>query len=91
MVEKEVEMSSSGELNFKIPQQEWTGNDAIQSSYFVGQEMFIKRSDEQSDEFELHYLGLKVSGFEDIDDAKFNAPEFARSVFQILREFIKDS
>lgn len=91
MVEKEVEMSSARELNFKIPQQEWTGNDAIQSSYFAGQEMFIKRSDEQSDEFELHYLGLKVSGFEDIDDAKFNAPEFARSVFQILREFIKDS
>ena len=91
MVEKEVEMSSTGELNFKIPQQEWTGNDAIQSSYFAGQELFIKRSDEQSDEFELHYLGLKVPGFEDIDDAKFNAPEFARSVFQILREFIKDS
>ena len=55
MVEKEVEMSSTGELNFKIPQQEWTGNDAIQSSYFAGQEMFIKRSDEQSDQFELHY------------------------------------
>ena len=91
MVEKEVEMSSTGELNFKIPQQEWTGNDAIQSSYFAGQEMFIKRSDEQSDEFELHYLGLKVSGFEDIGDAKFNAPGFARSVFQILSEFIKDS
>ena len=91
MVEREVEMSSTGELNFKIPQQEWTGNDAIQSSYFAGQEIFIKRSDEQSDEFELHYLGLKVSGFEDIDDAKFNAPEFARSVFQILSEFIKDS
>ncbi len=46
MVEKEVEMSSTGELNFKIPQQEWTGNDAIQSSYFAGQEMFIKRSDD---------------------------------------------
>ena len=91
MVEKEVEMSSTGELNFKIPQQEWTGNDAIQSSYFAGQKMFIKRSDEQSDEFELHYLGLKVSGFEDIDDAKFNAPELARSVFQILSGFIKDS
>ena len=91
MVEKEVEMSSTGELNFKIPQQEWIGNDAIQSSYFAGQEMFIKKSDEQSDEFEVHYLGLKVSGFEDIDDAKFNAPEFARSVFQILSGFIKDS
>jgi len=91
MVEKEVEMSSAGELSFKIPQQEWTGNDAIQSSYFAGQQMFIKRSDEQPDEFELHYLGLRVSGFGVIDDAKFNAPEFARSVFQILCEFIKDS
>jgi hypothetical protein len=59
MVEKEVEMSSTGELNFKIPQQEWTGNDAIQSSYFAGQEMFIKRSDEQPNEFELHYLLLR--------------------------------
>ena len=91
MPEKDVEMSSSGEFNFKMPQQTWTGNDAIQSSYFAGQQMIIKKSDEQPDEYELHYLGLKVAGFEDIDDAKFNAPEFARSVFQILSEFIRDS
>jgi hypothetical protein len=91
IVEKEVAMSSTGELNFQIPQQEWTGSDAIQSSYFAGQAMFIKKADEQADEFELHYLGLKVSGFEAIDDAKFNAPEFARSVFQILGDFIKDN
>ncbi len=90
-MEKEVEMSSTGELSFKIPQQVWAGNDAIQSSYFAGQEMFIKRSDDHPDKYELHYQGLKVSGFEDIEDAKFNAPEFARSVFQILSEFIKDS
>jgi hypothetical protein len=89
-VEKEVEMSSTGELSFKIPQQEWAGNDVIQSSYFAGQEMFIKRSDGQPDKYELHYLGLKVSGFEDIEDATFNAPDFARSVLQILSEFIKD-
>ncbi len=91
MSEKEVEMSPSGELNFKIPQQQWTGSEAIQSSYFAGQQMIIKKSDDNADEFELHYLGLKVGGFEDIDDAKFNAPEFARSVFQILGEFIRDS
>jgi hypothetical protein len=90
-VEKEVEMSSTGELSFKIPQQVWAGNDAIQSSYFAGQEMFIKRSDDHPDKYELHFLGLKVSGFEDVEDARFNAPEFARSVFQILSEFIKDS
>ncbi len=91
MSEKEVEMSPSGELNFKIPQQQWTGSEVIQCSYFAGQQMIIKKSDDNADEFELHYLGLKVGGFEDIDDAKFNAPEFARSVFQILGEFIRDS
>ena len=90
MTEKEVAMSSSGELNFKIPQQEWTGNDAIQSSYFAGQQMFLKRSDDPPDIFELHYLGLTVAGFEDIENAKFNAPDFARSALQILSEFIQE-
>ena len=42
MVEKDVEMSPSGELNFKISQQSWTGNEAIQSSYFSGQPMYLK-------------------------------------------------
>jgi len=90
MSEQEVEMSSTGELNFKAPQQEWAGNDTIQSSFFAGQQMFIKRSNEHPDEFELHYLGLTVSGFGDIDNAKFNAPEFARSALKILSDFIKD-
>ena len=91
MSESEVEMSPSGGLSFKIPQQVWTGNDAIQTSHFAGQQMFIKRPDDDAEEFELHYLGLKVGGFGSIDDAKFNAPEFARSAFQILSDFIRDS
>jgi hypothetical protein len=88
MPENEVEMSSSGELNFRMPQQEWSGNNTIQSAHFAGQQMIITGSDD--DGYELHYLGLKVGGFQDIDEAKYNAPEFARSVFQILGEFIKD-
>ena len=91
MSEQEVEMSPSGELNFKISQQVWTGNDSIQTSHFAGQQMIINRSGDDAEEYELHYLGLKVSGFGDIDDAKFNAPEFARSAFQILADFIRDS
>ncbi len=91
MTEKEVEMSPAGALSFKIPQQEWFGNDAIQTSYFSGQQMVISRSESNPDEYELHYLGLKVGGFEEMDDAKFNASDFARSVFQILGDFIKDS
>jgi len=88
MEEKEVAMSPTGELNFKLPQQAWSGNDSMQSAHFAGQRMFATKSDD--DEFELHYLGLKVSGFSDLDEAKFNAPEFARSVLQILGEFIGD-
>ena len=91
MPEQEVEMSPAGELSFKLPQQEWTGNDAIQSAHFAGQQMVICRSESNPDLYELHYLGLKVGGFEEMEDAKFNAPEFARSVFQILGDFIKDS
>jgi hypothetical protein len=91
MPEQEVEMSPSGELSFKLPQQEWTGNDAIQSAHFAGQQMVISRSESNHDEYELHYLGLKVGGFSDIDEAKHNAPEFARSVLQILGDFIRDS
>ncbi len=90
MSEQEVEMSPSGKFYFKLPQQVWTGNDAIQSSHFAGQQMVISRSESNPDEYELHYLGLKVGGFEEMDDAKFNASDFARSVFQILGEFIKD-
>ena len=90
MSEQEVEMSPSGELNFKLPQQEWSGNDAIQSAYFAGQLMVIKRA-EDGDQYELHYLGLQVGAFEEMDDAKYNAPEFARSVLQILSGFVKDS
>ena len=88
MPEQEVEMSPSGELSFKLPQQEWTGNDAIQIAHFAGQQMVIRRLD---DEYELHYLGLKVGRFSDIDEAKYNAAEFARSVFQILGGFSRDS
>ena len=70
MPEQEVEMSPSGELNFKLPQQEWSGSDAVQSAHFAGQQMIIKRSD-NGDRYELHYLGLMVDGFDEIEDAKF--------------------
>ena len=49
--------------------------------------MVIKKSD---DEFELHYFGLKVSGFSDMKEAQYNAPDSTRQVLQILSEFIRD-
>ena len=88
MSEQEVQMSTSGELSFKLPQHEWSSNDAVQSAHFAGQQMVIMKAD---DGYELHYLGLKVGGFEEMGDAMYNAPEFARSVFQILGDFIRVS
>jgi hypothetical protein len=49
--------------------------------------MYFKKSD---DDFEPHYLGLKVAGFSNLDEAKLNAPEFARPALQFLGEFIRD-
>lgn len=83
-------MNFMGELNFSLPQQQWTGDEGVQTAVFAGQRMFIKRSKETSDQYELHYLGLTVSGFEDLENAKFNAPEFAKSVLGILSECVKD-
>ena len=90
MSEQEVQMSPAGALTFNLPQQQWTGSDVVQTALFAGQSMFIKKSDGTGDEYELHYLGLQVGGFTSLENAKFNAPEFARSVFGILGEFIKD-
>ena len=89
--QQEVEMSPPGELGFKLPQQEWAGTDANQCAHFAGQQMVICHSESNPDGYELHYLGLKVGGFSDIDEAKYNAPEYARSVFQITGDFIRDS
>lgn len=57
----------------------------------MGQQIILKQSGDDPSLYELHYLGLMVSGFEEIDDAKFNASEFVRSLLQILGGFIKDS
>ena len=43
MSEQEVQMSPSGELNFNIPQQVWTGDGSIQTSHFASQQMILKR------------------------------------------------
>lgn len=90
MPEQEVQMNSTGELNFKLPQQQWTGNEDVQTAVFAGQRMFIKRCRETPDQYKLHYLGLMVGGFQNAEEAKFNAPEFAKSVFGILSGFVKD-
>ena len=91
MSEQEVQMAPTGALNFNLPQQQWTGTDDVQSALFAGQPMFITRSAVAAAEYELQFLGLKVGGFADLENAKFNAPEFARSVFGILSEFVKDA
>lgn len=85
----DIEISKAGRLNLDISQQVWNGDNIMQTSIFAGQEMMaIQMSDEEPNNYELHYLGLMVSGFNDINDAKNNAPSFAMSALEVLSTLI---
>jgi len=91
--ELEIEISPGSPLSLKVEPQVWTGENAdiMQTSMFAGQQiMAIQKSDDEPDVFELHYLGLMVSGFNSMDEAKDNAPAFVREVLNQLSKLIKD-
>jgi len=90
MSEQEIEISQIGHHQFDAKQQEWSGDEQMQSSYFAGQQMLLIKSFlNDSEMYELHYLGLKVGGFISDEDAKFNAASFAKSVLFTLDDLIK--
>lgn len=41
MPEQEIELSQIGIHQFDASQQEWSGNESMQSSYFAGQQMLF--------------------------------------------------
>jgi len=91
MSEQEIEISQIGHHQFDAKQQEWTGDESMQSSYFAGQQMLLIKSRNKDEvvQFELHYLGLKVGGFTSETDAQFNAASFTKSVLFTLDDLIK--
>lgn len=89
--ELEIEISPSGML--ALDPQPWDDptNATQQTIVFAGQQMMAtQKSDDEPDIYELHFLGLMVSGFLSMDEAKFSAPGFAREVLNQLSKLIKD-
>jgi len=91
MLEQEIEVSLIGQSQFDDKQQIWSVHGSIHKSYFAGQQMLLIQAihNTHETEFELHYLALKVGGFASEEDAKFNAPSFAKSVLFTLDDLIK--
>ncbi len=92
MSEQEIELSPIGKLQFDSKQQQWLGNEHIHTAQFAGQQMMLIKSvsHEEVDQYELHYLGLMVSGFTSTEEAQLNAPAFAKSVLFTLDDLIKE-
>ena len=89
----EIEVTKAGKFNFDAPQQSWhpESDNIMQTAKFAGQDiMAIQKSDDEPDIYELHFLGLMVSGFESIEEAKKHAPQFAKDIFHQLSMMISD-
>ena len=90
----DIEISQAGSFNFNVPQQTWNdeANQIMQTSRYAGHEMMaIQKSDDEPDVYELRYLGLEVSGFNSMDEAKFHASQFAKAVLSELSNLINET
>lgn len=90
----DIEISSSGSFNFDVPQQVWheETDKIMQTSRYAGHEMMaIQKSDAEPNVYELHYLGLEVSGFNSMNEAKIYAPQFAKAVLRELSKLINET
>ena len=90
-MEMDIEISPAGSFNFDVPQQNWSdeADQIMQVSKFAGHEMMaIQKSDDEPDIYELRYLGLEVSGFNSMSEAKLHAALFAKAVLGELSNLI---
>jgi hypothetical protein len=61
----------------------------MQISLFSDQEIVnVQNSGDDLELYELHYLGLIVSGFQSINKAKLNVPQFTKGVLNSLSTLI---
>ena len=91
--ELKVLVASGGHFSLDAPQQKWRGeNEIMQTSTFAGQEMMaIQKSDDEPHIYELCYLNFKATGFNGIEDAKKQAPDFAWAVLEKMTGLITRS
>lgn len=86
-----VEMTAGGKLLLLAPQQKWSdgqgGDESVmQVARFAGQEMMAIAN--ESSGFELRFLGFKTGDFATMEEAKDDAPEFAKYVFARMTEMV---
>ncbi|MBU2816624.1 hypothetical protein HF282_03845 [Acidithiobacillus ferrooxidans] len=81
-----IEVDGSGKVMMAAPQQQWHGNEVMQTALFAGETVMAITDD--AGRFDLHYLGFKTAGFTSLEDAKASAPAFARAVLAHMARLI---
>lgn len=85
----EIKLAPGGEYSHNAPQQKWHGDSAhLQTALFAGQQLMVIRESDDSQDFELHFMGMMAIGFASMDEAKNAAPEFTLAVFDKLKASI---
>jgi hypothetical protein len=73
-----IELDGGGRVKMAAPQQQWHGDDAMQTAVFAGEE--LRAITDDAGRFDLHYLGFRTTGFATLEDAKAAARVFAKAV-----------
>ena len=77
-----LEYSPGYEYTMDSPQLKWheAGSSTFQTCLVGGQKMMAIKTDDNINEWELHYLSYMTKGFNNMDDAKSSATVFAKKV-----------
>lgn len=81
-----VNIGAGGIVTINAPQQQWQGDDMMQTALFAGQRMVAITNDD--DGFILIYLDFESDKFATIEQAKENAPAFTQAVLQHMSSLV---
>lgn len=81
-----IDLDGGGKVKMAAPQQQWHGDEMMQTAVFAGENMMAITDD--AGRFDLHYLGFKATGFASLADAQASAQAFARKVLARMTELI---
>lgn len=85
----EITLAPGGQYTHNAPQQQWRGqSNDLQTALFAGQELMAIRESDDSNVYELHFLGMKATGYASMENAKNAAPGFAIAVLDKLKASI---
>lgn len=82
-----VKTGAGGVATVNAPQQQWHGDEIMQTALFAGQRMIAITDDD--DGFILIYLDFESDKFTTIEQAKENAPVFYQAVLQHMGSLVQ--